>query len=127
MTVRRGRYGMFAGGLVGLASAAIAMPIASAEPDATPKCSASSLATAVSTASASTSTYLAAHPDTDKKFSDISRLPESQAQQEYKAYFSANPQIESDLKEIQQPVAELKTLCGLQVTPTPVVEALQAL
>jgi hypothetical protein len=38
----------------------------------------------------------------------------------------ANPQIESDLKQIQQPVVDLKTRCGLQATPTPVVEALQA-
>ncbi|HEX3548015.1 MAG TPA: hypothetical protein VHU62_15790 [Mycobacterium sp.] len=39
----------------------------------------------------------------------------------------ANPQIESDLKQIQQPVVDLKTKWGRQVTPTAVVEALQAL
>jgi hemophore-related protein len=50
-----------------------------------------------------------------------------EAEQSFKAHFAANPQVETDLKEIQQPVVDMKTKCGIAVTPTPVVEALQAL
>jgi heme-binding protein len=125
-TVRRGLYGMFAGGLLGFASAAIVMPVANAEPD-TASCSASSVASTIGTVSTSTSSYLAAHPETNKKFTDIAKLPKAEAQESFKAYFAANPQVENDLKAIQQPVVELSTECGIQVTPTPVVEALQAL
>ena len=60
-TVRRGLYGMFAGGLLGgVASAAIVMPTANAAPET---CTFSGVASTSSTVSASTSSYLAAHPD----------------------------------------------------------------
>jgi hypothetical protein len=44
-TVRRGLYGMFAGGLLAFGSAAIVMPVANAAPDA---CSQSGIATTAS-------------------------------------------------------------------------------
>jgi hemophore-related protein len=61
------------------------------------------------------------------QFTDIAKQPQTQAEQSFRAYFAANPQVQNDLKEIQQPVVDLKTTCGIAVTPTPVVEALQAL
>jgi heme-binding protein len=123
--VRRGTYGLLAGGLLGgVASAAIVMPTANAQPDT---CSASSLANTVSSVSASTSSYLAAHPEVDQALTDIAKQAPAQAEEAYRAYFANNPQVETDLKAIQQPVVDLSTQCGLQVTPTPVVEALQAL
>jgi hemophore-related protein len=123
--VRRGTYGLLAGGLLGgVASAAIVMPTANAQPDT---CSASSLANTVSSVSASTSSYLAAHPEVDQALTDIAKQAPAQAEEAYRAYFANNPQVETELKTIQQPVVDLSTQCGLQVTPTPVVEALQAL
>jgi heme-binding protein len=123
--VRRGTYGLLAGGLLGgVASAAIVMPTANAQPDT---CSASSLANTVSSVSASTSSYLAAHPQVDQALTDIAKQAPAQAEEAYRAYFANNPQVETELKTIQQPVVDLSTQCGLQVTPTPVVEALQAL
>jgi hemophore-related protein len=123
--VRRGLYGMFAGGLLGgVASAAILMPSANAAPDT---CSASGLASTISSVSASTSSYLEMHPQTNQAFTDIAKLVPAQAQQSYRAYFAANPQTANDLKAIQRPVQELSSRCGLEVTPTPVVDALQGL
>jgi hemophore-related protein len=123
--VRRGTYGLLAGGLLGgVASAAIVMPTANAQPDS---CSASSLANTVSSVSASTSSYLAAHPEVDQALTDIAKQAPAQAEEAYRAFFANNPQVETELKTIQQPVVDLSTQCGLQVTPTPVVEALQAL
>jgi hemophore-related protein len=124
-TVRRGLIGMFAGGLLGgVASAAIVMPVANAAPE---ECTASGIANTVSAVSASTSSYLASHPATNQELTNIAKLPSAQAQVSYRTYFDNNPQVDTDLKAIQQPVVDLSTQCGLKVTPTPVVEALQAL
>ena len=67
-TVRRGLYGMFAGGLLALGSAAIVVPVAKAVPDA---CTQSGIATTASSVSASTAAYLAAHPQTNQELTDI--------------------------------------------------------
>ena len=124
-TVRRGLYGMFAAGMFGgIASAAIVMPTASAAPDT---CTFSGVSSTSSTVSASTSSYLVAHPDTNQALTDIAKQPADEAQVAYRAYFANHPQVETDLKAIHQPVVDLSTQCGLEVTPTPVVEALQAL
>ena len=110
--------------LAAIASAAIVVPTANAAPDT---CSASGVANTISSVSASTSSYLASHPETNQELTDIAKQPAEQAEESYRAYFADNPQVETDLKAIQQPVVDLATQCGLTVTPTPVVEALQAL
>jgi hemophore-related protein len=125
-TVRRGLYGMFAGGLLAFGSAAIVMPVAGAEPNNT-ECTQSGIATTSSTVSASTATYLASHPQTNQELTDIAKQPVEQAQKAYQVYFDKNPQIENDLKVINQPVTDLLKQCGIEVTPTPISVALQTL
>jgi hemophore-related protein len=71
------------------------------------------------------STYLAAHPDANQALTEIAKQPMDQAQVAYRAYFSNNPQVESELKAINQPAADLVSQCGIVVRPTPVSEALQ--
>ena len=122
--VRRGLYGMFAGGLMAFGSAAIVMPVANAVPDG---CSQSGIATTASSVSASTAAYLAAHPQTNQELTDIATQPAEQAEQAYRVYFDRNPQIESELKAINQPATDLTNQCGIDVTPTPIAEALQTL
>jgi heme-binding protein len=122
-TVRRGMYGMFAGGLLGgVASAAIVMPTASAAPDT---CTFSGVSSTSSTVSASTSSYLVAHPDTNQALTDIAKQPADEAQVAYRAYFANHPQVESELKAINQPAADLVSQCGIVVRPTPISESLQ--
>ena len=121
-TVRRGLYGMFAGGLLAFGSAAIVMPIANAAPD---NCTQSGIATTSSSVSASTAAYLAAHPQTNQELTDIAKQPVDQAQKAYQVYFDRNPQVENELKAINQPVTDLSSQCGIAVTPTPISEALQ--
>ena len=123
-TVRRSLYGMFAGGLLAFGSAAIVMPVANAAPDA---CSQSGIATTSSSVSASTAAYLAAHPQTNQELTDIAKQPAEQAEKAYRVYFDRNPQIENELKAINQPVTDLTNQCGIDVTPTPIAEALQTL
>ena len=123
-TVRRGLYGMFAGGLLAFGSAAIVMPVANAVPDS---CSQSGIATTASSVSATTAAYLAAHPQTNQELTDIAKQPAEQAEQAYRVYFDRNPQIENELRAINQPVTDLTNQCGIDVTPTPISEALQTL
>ncbi|RZT25371.1 hemophore-related protein [Mycobacterium sp. BK558] len=126
-TVRRGLFGMFAGGLLAFGSAAIIAPVASAQPAPgpapAPDCSASSVAGTVSTAAASEGAYLTANPQTNEALTQISAEPQPQAKQAYMAYFAENPQVEQQLKAIHEPVSALKDRCGLTVSPTPVAQA----
>jgi hemophore-related protein len=125
-TVRRGLYGMFAGGLLAFGSAAIVMPVADAEPNS-PACTQSGIATTASSVSASTAAYLAAHPQTNQELTDIAKQPVEQAEKAYQAYFDKNPQTENELQAINQPATDLSTQCGILVTPTPISEILQTL
>lgn len=126
-TVRRGLFGMFAGGLLAFGSAAIIAPVASAQPAPgpapAPDCSASSVAGTVSTAAASEGAYLTANPQTNEALTQISAQPQPQAKQAYMAFFAENPQVEQQLKAIHEPVSALKDRCGVTVSPTPVAQA----
>ena len=127
-TVRRGLYGMFAGGLLAFGSAAIVMPVAGAEPNNnTTNCTQSGIATTASTVSAGTATYLMAHPQTNQELTDIAKQPVEQAATAYQAYFDKNPQVQDELQAINQPATDLSNQCGISVTPTPISEVLQTL
>jgi hemophore-related protein len=128
-TVRRGLYGMFAGGLLAFGSAAIVVPAATAEPAPSPgaNCTVSAIANASSTVSASTSTYLASHPQTDDALSQIAKESPDQATDAYRTYFAENPQVRNELKTIHQPVTNVSSQCGVKVNPTPISEALAGL
>ncbi|MEO3758321.1 hemophore-related protein [Mycobacterium sp. B14F4] len=127
-TVRRGLYGMFAGGLLAFGSAAIVAPVAMAEPAPTPEpgttCSVSAIAGTSSTVSASMSTYLAANPQANEALTEIAMQPQERATDAFRVYFAQNPQVESELKAINEPAAQLSSQCGIEVTPTPISAAL---
>lgn len=121
--LRRGLYGMIAGGLLGgVATATIALPSASAAPD---ECTASGVATAQSSVQLSMSTYLQTHPQTNQAMTDIAKQSPTEAQVSYRTYFENNPKVADDLKGIQQPVTELSSQCGIQVTPDQLTDALK--
>ncbi|MCT7657811.1 heme-binding protein [Mycobacterium deserti] len=125
-TVRRGLYGMFAGGLLALGSAAMVAPAANAQPGpgAESDCSLSAIASTSSTVSASTSTYLASNPVANEALTEIATQPQEQATEAFRTYFAENPQVESELTAINQPAADLSSQCGIDVTPTPISTAL---
>ena len=130
-TVRRGLYGMFAGGLLAFGSAAIIAPVANAEPAPdtadTDSCSVSAIANTSSTVSASTSTYLQSNPEANDALTEIAAQPQEQATEAFRTYFAENPQVETELQTINQPVVDLASQCGIEVTPTPISEALSDL
>ncbi|KUH79961.1 MULTISPECIES: heme-binding protein [unclassified Mycobacterium] len=127
-TVRRGLYGMFAGGLLAFGSAAIVAPVASAQPAPAPAqdntCSVSAIANTASTVSASTSNYLSSHPEANEALTEIATQPQEQVTEAFRTYFAENPQVESELKAINEPAAAISSQCGIEVEPTPISEAL---
>jgi hemophore-related protein len=128
-TVRRGLYGMFAGGLLAFGSAAIVLPVVNAQPAPGPapepqSCSISRIADTSRTVSESTSAYLAANPAANDALSDIVTKSPTAVTQEFRAYFAANPQVETELMTINQPAIDLASQCGVEVTPTPITAAL---
>jgi heme-binding protein len=128
-TLRRGVYSVFAGGVMGAAAcAAIALPSANAAPpDTSTSCTASGVANTVNSVSTSISQYFSAHPDTNNALTDIAKEPAPQAQAAYQAYFGANPQVANDLRNLQRPIVELNTQCGVALSPSQAVTAFQAL
>ncbi|MDT5387612.1 MAG: heme-binding protein [Mycobacterium sp.] len=124
-TVRRGLYGMLAGGLLGgVATAVIVLPSANAAPD---QCSASGMATTQSSVSLSMSTYLQTHPQTNQALTDIAKQTPTEAQASYATYFADNPKVADDLKGLQQPVTELNSQCGIQSTSNQLTDALKTI
>lgn len=122
-TVRRGLYGMLAGGLLsGFATAAIALPTASAAPD---ECTASSVATAQSSVQLSMSTYLQTHPEANEALTGIAKQTPAEAEVAYDAYFAENPDVAVELRNLQQPVTELSETCGIQADTDQLTDALQ--
>jgi heme-binding protein len=122
-TVRRGLYGMLAGGLLGgLATATIALPSANAAPE---QCTASGVATTQSSVQLAMSTYLQTHPQTNVALTDIAKQSPTEAQVSYRTYFAENPKVADDLKGIQQPVSDLSTQCGIQASSSQLTDALQ--
>jgi hemophore-related protein len=122
-TVRRGLYGIFAGGLLGAAATAlIAAPGAKALPD---ECNLSGIQTAQSSVALSMSTYLQTHPQANQALTDIAKQSPTQAEASYAKYFADNPKVASELKGIQQPVKDLSAQCGIQSTSGQLTDALE--
>jgi heme-binding protein len=127
-TLRRGVYGVFAGGLLGAAaSATIALPMANAAPpDTSTSCTATGVANTVNSVSTSISQYLGAHPDTNQALIDISKQPTTQANASYRTYFSTNPQVANELRNLQRPLTDMNSQCGIQLEPSQVVTGFSA-
>jgi hemophore-related protein len=128
-TVRRGLYGMFAGGLLAFGSAAIVIPVVNAQPAPGPgveprNCSVSAIADTSRTVSESTSMYLTSNPETNNELSEIVSSSPADVTQAFRTYFAENPKVETELMTINQPAIDLASQCGVQVAPTPITEAL---
>jgi heme-binding protein len=91
-----------------------ALPAALADP---PNCTAADIAGVSSGVSASMSTYLFTHPDVNAFFSGLNGQPKNQIRSQVQAYMAANPQAQSDLKGIRQPLVDTQNRCGQSPLP----------
>ncbi|HET9876936.1 MAG TPA: hemophore-related protein [Mycobacterium sp.] len=122
--VRRGLYGVLAGGML-TAGFLVAMPAAQSAPDA---CSSANQAQILSDVSQNVANYLANHPDVNQALTDISHQPAAEADNNFHGYFlNVNPQAGHDLHGIQAPLAANQQQCGRQMNATDTLGAFQGL
>ena len=103
-------------GMGALAGATLlsAVPAAFADP---PNCTAADIAGVSSGVSASMSTYLFTHPDVNAFFSGLNGQPKDQIRSQVQAYMAANPQVQSDLSGIRQPLVDIQNRCDVTARP----------
>jgi len=97
--------------LCGAATTAAADPPAPAP--APPNCTAADLAGVSSGVTAATSTYLFAHPDVNAFFTGLKGQPRSEIRDDVQNYLNANPQVQTDLQGIRQPMVDFRDRCGV--------------
>lgn len=123
-TIRRGLYGMFAGGILA-AGVVVMVPTAQSAPD---PCSAANQAQIVSNVSQNISNYLANHADVNTALTNISKEPAPAANNDFQGYFdNINPGAGHDLHNIQAPLSANQQQCGRQVNATDTFGAFQRL
>jgi heme-binding protein len=98
--------------LGGIAASTLAAPTASAAP-----CTAGGLSSTASGVLAEAGSYLAAHPDADGVLTAAGSQPTGEAKSNVQSYFMAHPSEFLDLKRIAQPLTDLRSQCGVAVSP----------
>lgn len=96
-----------AGALAGALLCAAAGTAAADEPN----CTAADLAGVSSGVAAATSAYLFTHPDVNTFFTGLKGQPRDEVQGDVQNYMNANPQVQTDLQGIRQPLADLRDRC----------------
>jgi heme-binding protein len=104
--------------LFGGASLAVAQPMPAPLPAApvapAPGCTAADLAQTSGTVGTAMGDYLFSHPDVNNFFTGLRGLPNEQIHGDVQNYMNANPQVESEINGIRQPLTDLKTRCDYQ-------------
>ena len=107
------------GSLVGVIVGALAGamlwggPLANADPTTPPGCMASDLARVSAGVASATADYLVSHPDVDVFFTGLQDKPENDVPGIVDNYMNANPQVETALETIRQPLNDMTDRCGV--------------
>ena len=113
-------------GLIGSAAVAGAMlfggaALAFAQPPPTPPppapaapppgCTAADLAEASGIVGTAMAAYMFSHPDVNNFFTSLRGLPNEELRGRVQTYMDANPQVETEINGIRQPVTDLRNRC----------------
>jgi heme-binding protein len=113
-------------GLIGGGAMAVAMlfggaQLAFAQPTPTPPpappaapapgCTAADLAQVSGTVGTAMGDYLFTHPDVNNFFTGLRGQPTEEIRADVQDYMNANPQVESDINGIRQPLTDLRNGC----------------
>src|SRR5215212_7064556 len=113
-------------GLIGSAAMAGAMllggtAVAFAEPTPAPPppppapgCTAADLAQVSGIVGTAMGDYLFSHPDVNNFFTGLRGLPNEEIRGDVQNYMNANPQVESEINGIRQPLTDLRNRCDFQ-------------
>jgi hemophore-related protein len=111
--VRRGVAGALVAGAFGAGIAGtVAVPTAAAAP-----CTASGLSTTASGVLGSAGAYLDAHPGANDALTAAGTQPPEEARSSVRGYFIAHPGEFLDLQGIARPLTDLRSQCGISVSP----------
>jgi heme-binding protein len=100
--------------LPGGASLASADPVPGVPP---PNCTAGDLAVASGTVGTAMGDYLFSHPEVNDFFTSLKGQPNSQIHDRVQTYMDANPQVETEINGIRQPLTDLRIRCDLAPSP----------
>ena len=122
---RRAVAGLIGGGAVagvmlfGGAAMAFAEPPPAPAPPPAPGCTAADLAQASGIVGTAMADYMFSHPDVNNFFTSLRGLPNEELRGRVQTYLDANPQVETDINGIRQPVTDLRNRCD---APAPLGE-----
>ena len=98
--------------LFGGASLALAQPTPAPPPPVpAPGCTAADLAQASGTVGTAMADYMFSHPDVNNFFTSLRGKPNQEIRGDVQDYMNANPQVQSDINGIRQPVTDLRNRC----------------
>ena len=101
-----------AGVIAGATFVAMApLALADPPPPPAPGCSAADFEQVTAQVAEATSGYMFSHPDVNAFFSTLKGLPKDEVRSQAKAYLAGNPQTQSDLAGIRQPLRDMKARC----------------
>lgn len=95
------------------ASATVLLAAAPPAPAAPPNCTAADMAGVAAGVSAATSAYLFTHPDLNAFVTGLKGQPRDEVLSQVQGYLDAHPQEQAEIKAIRQPLADLRTRCGV--------------
>ncbi|MBV9090370.1 MAG: heme-binding protein [Mycobacteriaceae bacterium] len=76
-----------------------------------PDCNAANLARVSAGVASATADYLDSHPDVNNFLTGLHGLPNDEIPTDVRNYMNANPQVQSDLTAIRQPLTDLRNRC----------------
>ena len=91
-------------------------PPALAEPD---NCTAADKAGVAAGVSAATAAYLFTHPDVNEFVTNLKGQPRDQVLNDVQQYLDARPQTKAEIRAIRQPLADLRSRCGISTDMAP--------
>jgi hemophore-related protein len=114
--------GVAAASALAVVAVGVAAPSATAAP-----CAASGLATTASGVLADAGGYLDAHPGANDVLTAAANQPPDEARSNVRGYFTAHPGEFLDLQRIAQPLKDLRSQCGISISPSQLASLFEAL
>ena len=87
------------------------LALADPPPPAPLGCSAADFEQVKGDVSVATAGYFFSHPDVNAFFSTLKGQPRDQIDKQVKDYYAANPQVQSEMAGIRQPMRDFKARC----------------
>jgi heme-binding protein len=104
-----------AGAVTGILLWATAGTAAADPPPRPANCTAADVAGVSAGVAAAVSAYLFTHPDVNGFFTDLQGKPREEMREDVQNYVDINPQVQTDLQSIRQPLTDVRQRC--QWTP----------